>query len=599
MASVYIMHSHRYNPFIFYILFIFSLSTLQASQKADFAEAHPVFDDTTLSEIRVEIAPQHLEEILRHGNEKSDIYFPATFHFRNHLIDDTISSIGLRLRGNTTRYAEKKSFKVSFNEFSKGRRFYGLKKLNLNAEKTDPAICRSKICWNLFNEFGVPAPRANHVRFYINNEYRGLYVNVEHVDSIFLQSRFGSSSGNLYKCLFLIAEADLSYKGNEKYNLVGDGFTYQLKTNEDNPDFSDLANFIDIINNTPDIYFKEEIEKVFNVEGFLRWMTVNNNTGTWDDYLMNATNYYLYHNPQSGRFEFIPYDYDNTLGISWAKCDWAERDVYEYWNKDKKRPLAERILSMEEYEIRFSQLLHSYIHSFFIPEKIDPEINRLHSMIKNAAEEDIYRTLDYGWTIDDFNRSFSEALESHVKYGMKEFIKVRRENTLKQLKPFPSPSPTPTPTPVIDCSTTPTIIINEFCASNSNGITDNMGEYEDWIEIFNYGMSPVNIGGMFISDNPEIPHKFKFSSDLIIDAGSYQLFFADEDEFQGADHVSFKISKEGESLILSRRKECGGALLDKIDFGPQEVNTSYGRESDAAENWIIFQNPTPGFSNNK
>ncbi len=53
------------------------------------------------------------------------------FHFQNAYINETVDSIGFRLRGNTSRDSAKKSFKVSFNTFIQGREFYAVDKLNL------------------------------------------------------------------------------------------------------------------------------------------------------------------------------------------------------------------------------------------------------------------------------------------------------------------------------------------------------------------------------------------------------------------------------------------------------------------------------------
>ena len=45
-----------------------------------------------------------------------------------------------------------------------------------------------------------------------------------------------------------------------------------------------------------------------------------------------------------------------------------------------------------------------------------------------------------------------------------------------------------------------TLLINEFMASNNVTVEDNAGEYEDWLEIYNYGTSSINVGGMYLSD---------------------------------------------------------------------------------------------------
>ena len=145
-------------------------------------------------------------------NVQSDSEFVASFHFQNAYINETVENIGFRLRGNTSREAAKKSFKVSFNTFVSGREFYGVDKLNLNGEHNDPSIIRSKLCFDHYQTIGMKASRANHVEVYINGQYYGLYISVEHIDDEFLNKNFGDDTGNLWKCLY---PADLNYLGSD------------------------------------------------------------------------------------------------------------------------------------------------------------------------------------------------------------------------------------------------------------------------------------------------------------------------------------------------------------------------------------------------
>ena len=48
-----------------------------------------------------------------------------------------LNNVGIRLRGNTSLTAPKKSFKLDFNSFEPGRKFFGLEKINLNDKSLD------------------------------------------------------------------------------------------------------------------------------------------------------------------------------------------------------------------------------------------------------------------------------------------------------------------------------------------------------------------------------------------------------------------------------------------------------------------------------
>jgi hypothetical protein len=49
------------------------------------------------------------------------------------------------------------------------------------------------------------------------------------------------------------------------------------------------------------------------------------------------------------------------------------------------------------------------------------------------------------------------------------------------------------------------LFINEFMAKNVSFIQDNFGDYDDWIEIYNAGPNAVDLGGMYLTDDPDDP----------------------------------------------------------------------------------------------
>lgn len=69
------------------------------------------------------------------------------------------------------------------------------------------------------------------------------------------------------------------------------------------------------------------------------------------------------------------------------------------------------------------------------------------------------------------------------------------------------------------------IAINEVMASNALSIADEDGDYEDWIELYNYGEEPINLEGFGLSDNYSNPFKWVFPN-LTIESGQYLLVWA-------------------------------------------------------------------------
>ncbi len=139
-----------------------------------------------------------------------------------------------------------------------------------------------------------------------------------------------------------------------------------------------------------------------------------------------------------------------------------------------------------------------------------------------------------------------------------------------------------------------TLRINEFSAAGSL-LEDELGEQEDWIEIFNFGGEAVELAEVFISDDPSDPFKWSLSSLNIIDAGAYIVLFADDEIEEGANHVGFSLDEFGEFIGLYNEE---GLEIDAIDFGNQSLGISFGRVNNGTD-WNYFLEPTPGQANSE
>ncbi len=392
-----------------------------------------IYDDSQVALIQISVDPDDLQWMYEEDNWKSDSLHVATIHFRNALIDEVVDSVGFRLRGNTSRSAQKKSFKVSFNGFISGKKFHDVEKLNLNGEHNDPSVIRSKLCWDFFNKMGVPSSRAAHAAVYINGAYYGLYIMVEHIDEQFLKTRFADAGGNLWKCLW---PADLNYRGadaEDYYPFYDDQRPYELKTNKKVYDYKPLAHLIDIINNTPDDLFADSLQANLDVAGVLKYFALNIFSGSWDDYWSLMNNYYVYYEPITRRFHWIPYDYDNTFGVDWFNIDWAEADPYHFPKvNDGPRPLSERMMQNGGLRNLYTHFLYFYLDHLLDLSQWQGRLDSLQDRITYWASIDTFRTLDYGFTMADFFNSYdrTDYSNQHVKYSIKEFA-LKRAATLR------------------------------------------------------------------------------------------------------------------------------------------------------------------------
>lgn len=156
-----------------------------------------------------------------------------------------------------------------------------------------------------------------------------------------------------------------------------------------------------------------------------------------------------------------------------------------------------------------------------------------------------------------------------------------------------SPGDTNTIAPV------PDLLINEFMADNQSIIMDEYGGFDDWIELYNAGDSPVDLAGKYFTDDLDQPDKFQIaglSPQLTtISAGGFLLLWADNEPEQGVLHLGFKLSMEMEQIGLYMTD--GITVIDTLSFGEQSADHSYGRYPDGDTSWTSAVIPTPGYSN--
>ena len=146
----------------------------------------------------------------------------------------------------------------------------------------------------------------------------------------------------------------------------------------------------------------------------------------------------------------------------------------------------------------------------------------------------------------------------------------------------------------------PTVLVNEFMASNATTIMDPDSEsYSDWIELYNPGDFAVSMDGFFLTDDIYNSTKHAISPALEIEPGGFLLFWADSDPELGPNHLTFKLDSEGEDIGLYYYNGESTVLMDALQYGAQQPDVSMARQPDGSENWVSTDNPTPCASNNQ
>jgi hypothetical protein len=150
-------------------------------------------------------------------------------------------------------------------------------------------------------------------------------------------------------------------------------------------------------------------------------------------------------------------------------------------------------------------------------------------------------------------------------------------------------------------------IISEFMASNGSRpplgvgeLLDADGDSSDWIELHNPAAEPFDLGGWYLTDDPDDLAKWRFPGPTILAAQGYLLVFASgKDRTQGQLHTSFKLDAEGGYLALVLPD--GRTVIHEYapSYPPQLTDVSYGvvqyGVQIAGPDYLAV--PTPGYAN--
>lgn len=270
-------------------------------EKNTYGEA--LFQTDRVSEIDLAIAEEDWQDMLENPLEE-------TFHRASVTIDgETVGNVAIRTKGNTSLTSvanmdsDRYSFKLDFDYYEEGGNYDGLQKLCLNNNYADPSSMREFISYQILADMGIPTPRCSYAHITINGEEWGLYLAVEAIDEVFLQTHFADATGDLYKPDGTEGVgADLTYQGEDISVYTG----LQPKTNENGDGEAILALMRALESG-------EGLEEVLDVEEVLRYLAVNVALANYDSYLGHTThNYYLYE--EDGRFSVLPWDWNLAFG---------------------------------------------------------------------------------------------------------------------------------------------------------------------------------------------------------------------------------------------------------------------------------------------
>ncbi|MEZ7924705.1 MAG: CotH kinase family protein [Flavobacteriales bacterium] len=254
------------------------------------------------------------------------------------------TNVKLRMRGDSSREYPKKSLKVKTlkDGLVDGKRIF-----NFNAEYKDQSFSHSYISSLIFKELNYPCFTSSMASLYVNDNFHGLFLEIENMDKDFLVRNKLNPKGDLYKatkdgaCLYALSELDVKW---------------EKKSNKKNS-WAPLRNLISDLEGLDQPDFETYIKANFDYAKLIDYLAINNFIANGST---NYHNYYLYKDVENnGKWMFIPWDMDKTLSYyNWkpfayhfTSSDWEnDNPIIErcYLSESIKADVIQRLLSFED-----------------------------------------------------------------------------------------------------------------------------------------------------------------------------------------------------------------------------------------------------------
>jgi spore coat protein CotH len=304
------------------------------------------------------------------------------------------------------------SFRPSLKlKFDREHRPSGIRRMTLNNEDDDLTASRECLSYDLFRAAGIAAPRCGLARVTVNGQDLGVYTHIEELKKPMLKLNFGGDADKTD--LYEITMADFV-----KDRIV----MFEPKGEDDNDDdsagpadLSALKAIADALEADDDELFAE-LGKYVDLDLFFKYWAMEVITAHGDGYTGNQNNSFVYRNPETGLFVFIPWGTDGTFyPPADFFSDFTGNDSPIPWSVYANGALSRRLLDHPEGRERYEETLRRLLSEVWDEAALIAKINRIQETIRPHLQE-----------------SLEAANEEEVDY-LVEFIQDHRKRILDEL----------------------------------------------------------------------------------------------------------------------------------------------------------------------
>lgn len=301
--------------------------------------------------------------------------------------------VAARYRGNGTYlsslYGSKQSIKIDLNKNLPDQKLFGLDKLNFNNLVEDTTFMHDALGYALFRAAGVAAPRTAYAWMTLSKdggktrEPRGLFLMLENIDKRFAKDRFGTSKTPIFKPVTPDLFDDLGEDWSA-YEAI-----YDLKTEATEEQLQQVIDFAKSLTHDNDETFAARVETFLDLDQFSRFLASIVLIASYDGFLSNGQNFYLYLDPKTNLFGFLPWDLDHAWGDYPFIGSADERDRASIWHPwAGEHRLLERVMKLDTFREKYRSQLELLLEKEFRLEVLSPRIDAMAGVLDELVNHD-------------------------------------------------------------------------------------------------------------------------------------------------------------------------------------------------------------------
>ena len=349
------------------------------------------------------------------------------------------TNVAARVKGNVLSLSEpSRSYKVDLNKFVPGQKLGGLDELTFNSLVWDYSCLAEALAYEFFRDAGVPAPRTAYawLSTSVGTQWEqkplGLFLMEEAVDNEFAAERFGSKVTPVFKP---VTYTLFEYLGDEwpAYAPI-----YDLKTKATPEQQRRVIEFARLVSSATDAEFAARVGGFLDLDEFARFLAGQVLLPNYDGILSDGQNFYMYLDPRSNKFGFIPWDLDGAWGNIWiaSRAEQERASIWHPWLGENR--FLGRVMAVEEFRRIYRSHLEDFVARLYVPDRLHRRIDEIAAVIREPIAAQSALRLDkfeqeVGWKPvhpspgelrDSFNRPAHE---------LKRFINQRAASVRRQL----------------------------------------------------------------------------------------------------------------------------------------------------------------------